>query len=33
MLVKTFDKMSPEKQQLHLTNAERFLKELDAQIK
>ncbi len=33
MLVKTFDKMSPEKQQLHLLNAERFLKELDEQMK
>ena len=33
MLVKTFDKMSPEKQQLHLNNAEWFLKELDAQMK
>jgi deoxyribodipyrimidine photolyase-related protein len=33
MLVKTFDKMSPEKQQLHLLNAERFLKELDEQLK
>jgi deoxyribodipyrimidine photolyase-related protein len=32
MLVKTFDKMSPEKQQLHLANAERFLKELDEQL-
>ncbi len=33
MLVKTFDKMSPEKQQLHLMNAERFLKDLDMQLK
>ena len=33
MLVKTFDKMSPEKQQLHLMHAERFLKDLDQQIK
>lgn len=29
MLVKTFDKMSSEKQQLHLMNAERFLKDLE----
>ncbi len=29
MLVSTFDKMVPEKQQLHLTNAEKFLKHLD----
>lgn len=32
MLVKTFDKMSPEKQQMHLANANRFLKELDKQL-
>jgi deoxyribodipyrimidine photolyase-related protein len=29
MLINTFDKMAPEKQQLHLTNAEKFLKQLD----
>jgi deoxyribodipyrimidine photolyase-related protein len=29
MLVNTFDKMTSEKQQLHLKNAENFLKELD----
>lgn len=29
MLVTSFDKMSAEKQQLHLNNAERFLKDLD----
>jgi deoxyribodipyrimidine photolyase-related protein len=28
MLVKTFDKMLPEKQQLHLSTAERFLASL-----
>jgi len=28
MLVKSFDKMAPEKQALHLSNAERYLKEL-----
>jgi deoxyribodipyrimidine photolyase-related protein len=33
MLVNTFDKMAAEKQQLHLTNAEQFLKSLDSQIK
>jgi deoxyribodipyrimidine photolyase-related protein len=30
MLVKTFDKMSAEKKQQHLTIAENFLKSLDA---
>jgi deoxyribodipyrimidine photolyase-related protein len=29
MLVKTFDKMPPEKQQAHLNNAEKFLQQLD----
>ncbi|MBY0479675.1 MAG: cryptochrome/photolyase family protein [Chitinophagaceae bacterium] len=29
MLIKTFDKMSSEKQNLHLNNADRFLKQLD----
>lgn len=29
MLIKTFDKMAVEKQQLHLKNAEQFLKQLD----
>jgi deoxyribodipyrimidine photolyase-related protein len=29
MLVKTFDKMVPEKQALHLQHAEDFLKQLD----
>ncbi len=29
MLVNTFDKMATEKQQVHLTNAEEFLKQLD----
>jgi deoxyribodipyrimidine photolyase-related protein len=29
MLVKTFDKMAPEKQALHLQQAEDFLKQLD----
>jgi deoxyribodipyrimidine photolyase-related protein len=33
MLVNTFDKMATEKQQLHLTNAEQFLQQLDKQIK
>lgn len=33
MLVRTFDKMSAEKQQLHLTNADWFLKDLDRQLK
>ncbi len=33
MLVNTFDKMLPEKQQLHLTNAEQFLQQLDRQVK
>jgi deoxyribodipyrimidine photolyase-related protein len=33
MLVNTYDKMATEKQQLHLTNAERFLQQLDSQIK
>lgn len=32
MLVNTFDKMSTEKQQLHLTNAEQFLHKLDSLI-
>jgi hypothetical protein len=31
MLVHTFDKMSPEKQQTHLHNANDFLKALDKQ--
>ncbi|WP_428329514.1 cryptochrome/photolyase family protein [Mucilaginibacter sp.] len=30
MLVNTFDKMATEKQQTHLTNAEKFLKQLDS---
>ena len=33
MLINTFDKMTPEKQQLHLNNAEQFLKHLDNQLK
>lgn len=33
MLVKTFDKMTTEKQQLHLTHAEKFLNQLDTQLK
>ncbi len=33
MLVNTFDKMTTEKQQLHLTNAEVFLRQLDSEIK
>jgi hypothetical protein len=33
MLVKTFDKMTTEKQQLHLTHAEKFLNQLDSQLK
>jgi deoxyribodipyrimidine photolyase-related protein len=33
MLVNTFDKMATEKQQLHLNNAEQFLKLLDSQLK
>lgn len=32
MLVNIFDKMDTEKQQLHLANAERYLKELDKQL-
>ena len=32
MLVNTFDKMTIEKQQIHLNNAEKFLVQLDAQI-
>lgn len=32
MLVKTFDKMPPEKQALHLGNAEKFLKKLDTLV-
>lgn len=32
MLVNTFDKMTPEKQQTHLHNAEHFLKQLDNQL-
>lgn len=32
MLVKTFDKMSPEKQESHLANADKFLGELDQAI-
>lgn len=33
MLVNTFDKMSTEKQQLHLDNAEKFLQQLDSQVR
>jgi deoxyribodipyrimidine photolyase-related protein len=33
MLVNTYDKMSPEKQQAHLTHAEWFLKQLDGHSK
>jgi deoxyribodipyrimidine photolyase-related protein len=33
MLVNTFDKMAIQKQQIHLANAEAFLKKLDQQIK
>ena len=33
MLVNTYDKMTTEKQQLHLNNAEQFLQQLDSQIK
>lgn len=33
MLVNTYDKMTTEKQQLHLTNAKQFLQQLDSQIK
>lgn len=33
MLVKTFDKMSSEKQELHINHAEKFLKKLDSQLK
>lgn len=33
MLIKTFDKMTTEKQQLHLTHAEKFLNQLDSQLK
>lgn len=33
MLVKTFDKMTTEKQQLHITHAEKFLNQLDSQLK
>ncbi len=32
MLVNTFDKMAPEKQQLHLKNASQFLQHLDSQL-
>jgi len=32
MLVKTFDKLNPEKQQLHLANAERFLAKMDEEL-
>jgi hypothetical protein len=32
MLVKTFDKMSPSKQQQHLHTAEQFLAQLDANL-
>jgi deoxyribodipyrimidine photolyase-related protein len=32
MLVNTYDKMLPEKQQAHLTHAERFLKQLDGHV-
>ena len=29
MLVNTFDKMSPEKRELHIVNAENFLEKID----
>ena len=32
MLVHTFDKMPPEKQQIHLNTADQFLKQLDSQL-
>jgi deoxyribodipyrimidine photolyase-related protein len=32
MLINTFDKMATEKQQLHLSNAEQFLKQLDVHL-
>lgn len=32
MLIKTFDKMPPEKQKAHLSNAEKFLQQLDKQV-
>ncbi|MDN3584655.1 cryptochrome/photolyase family protein [Mucilaginibacter flavus] len=33
MLLNTFDKMAPEKQQAHLSTAEKFLEQLDSQTK
>ena len=33
MLINTYDKMTPEKQQIHLTNAEQFLQKLDSDVK